>query len=472
MSRQRFRAVTQAPLDSLLLDTANPRIRSAKTQQECIDRVMRKQTQMMNLIKSIAQDGLGTMPILLYRPDPNREEWIVKDGNRRVTALKLLNDPSKCSNSGLQAQIEAIRKRHPKNIPTAVDCLESADPEVLAREILARHGGAMDGVGQLAWDPYLRTVFQLSAKMAAENKRAGQYLLWAESNGIPVEDDFPVTSLTRFFTEANLKRLGFDVQDDQLVPNLPEETVTRMVLKVVTDFGVNRKNVSDVFTTDLATQYIDQVREAAGESGETASPPNPEPDNDKPEADPPASPDPEDRPGPTGGAEDSPGAPAPRPPKGGRPPSKPTWDRTKLFWRGSPAPSVPNTEKKARQILFEIGRIPKTQDMSLACAMLMRALLEATLNDYMARHSLKEKGSLARNTTAVADSLFNAKVIDKSLMEVVKAYAITDKTQISLFNIDTIQKYIHRDTHLPDYTTLHTVWDEIGGFVRACWAHR
>jgi hypothetical protein len=471
MSRHLFHPVIGAPLDSLLLDTANPRIRSAKTQQECIDRVMRKQTQMMNLIKSIAQDGLGTMPILLYRPDSNREEWIVKDGNRRVTALKLLNEPSRCSDKGMRDQIEDVRNRHKDNIPLTVDCLESADPAVLAREVLARHGGAMDGVGQLGWEAYLRTVFQIASNMAADNKRAGQYLLWAEANGIPVEDDFPVTTLTRFFSEANLKRLGFAIEDDQLVPNLPQETVRQMVLKVVTDFGINKKNVSDVFTADLASGYIDQVREAVGEPNDTPTPTPPQPGAGAPNPQDPASRS-DDRSDPTDEGENNPRDAAPRPPRGSRPPSKPAWDRTKLFWRGSPAPSVPNTEIKVRQILFEISRIPKTQDMPLTCAMLMRALLEATVNDYMSRNSIRDKGNLSKNTTAVADSLFNAQVIDKSLMEVVKAYAITDRAQVSLFNIDTIQKYIHRDTHLPGYTTLHTMWDEIGDFIRACWATR
>lgn len=470
MSRDKFLPINVSIMH-LLLDTTNPRIRSAKTQQQCIDRVMRKQAQMMNLIKSIAKDGLGTMPILLLRPTPNRNEWIVKDGNRRITALKLLNSPSLCSDPGMRSQIEGIRDRHKSNIPKTVDCLESSDTALMAREVLSRHGGTMDGVGQLNWEAYLRTIFQITSNMTADNKRAGQYLLWAENNGIPVEDDFPVTTLTRFFSEPNLKRLGFEVENDQLVPNLPLDVVIRMVLKVVTDFGVNKKNVSEVFNASLATAYIDQVRKAVGEINDMPPPPSSSPGNTAPITDPTSSPDLSNHPDPTdGSAEGNSGGLTPRSSRGSRPPSKPAWDRTKLFWRGSLAPSVPNTELKARQILFEIGRIPKTQDMPLACAMLMRALLEVTVNVYMSRNSIRDKGSLAGNTTAVADSLYNAQVIDKSLMEVVKAYAITDKSQVSLFNIDTIQKYIHRDTHLPSYTTLHTMWDEIGDFVRKCWS--
>lgn len=469
MSRHQFKTV-HAPIDALLLDTVNPRIRSAKTQQDCIDLVMRQQAQMLNLIKSIAHNGLGTMPILLYRPDPELNEWVVKDGNRRVTALKLLNNPSLCSDAGVRGQLDSILKKHKENIPTAIDCLESYDLKVLAREVLSRHGGAMDGVGQLPWEAYLRTVFQLTSDMTTDNKRAGQYLLWAEINGIPVNDDFPITTLTRFFSELNLKRLGFNVENDQLVPNLPHETARHMTLKVITDFGINKMAVTDVFTADKATAYIDLVRKMAdvpdgpinpqGQTGGAQPTPNPEPENREPQTQ-------------DGRADEAPpGSPPPPPTGGGRPPRKPQWDRKKLFWRGSPSPSVPITEKKAKQILFEIGKIPKTQDMPVACVMLLRALLEVSVNDYMKRLSIKDSGNLAKNTTAVATSLFDEGVIDKSLLDVVKAYAITDRAQITLFNIDTIQKYVHRDTHLPEYTTLHTMWDEIGGFVRACWSHR
>lgn len=57
------------------------------------------------------------MPILVM--PTNDEKWIVKDGNRRVTALKLLNDPNLCSEPHLISKIKEIKKNthqiyHPK----------------------------------------------------------------------------------------------------------------------------------------------------------------------------------------------------------------------------------------------------------------------------------------------------------------------------------------------------------------------
>ena len=69
MSRKDFTLQVGINISDLLLDEGNPRIRSAKNQPECIARVLRKEKQMLNLIKSIAKEGLSTIPILIT-PSP------------------------------------------------------------------------------------------------------------------------------------------------------------------------------------------------------------------------------------------------------------------------------------------------------------------------------------------------------------------------------------------------------------------
>lgn len=454
MSRKNFNHVASVPLDNILLDTSNPRIRTGTNQQDCIDKVMRKQAQMLTLVKSIAEDGLGTMPILLYKDPKKKNEWVVKDGNRRITALKILNNPSLCSDITTRRKIEAIRTKNPENIPDTVDCLESSDQKAIAKEILNRHNGAQNGAGQLDWNAYLRTVFLLNSGLNGEYKRAGQYLFWAESNGIIVDDDFPISNVSRFFNEQNLGLLGFSIDNDQLIPNMNQEIVRLMATKIITDFGINKKSVREVFEPEKATEYIHSIRLAVNIEDapiEAEALLTKQRDSSAPLS--------------TSQPQETP----PLPPKGGRPPKKPTWDRNKLFWRGSPAPSVPSTEKKIKQILFELGRIPNTQDMPLTCAMLLRALIELSVSHYQRRHAMQEQRSLAKNTESVADALLNKNNINQSLTDLIKAYTRTSKDQVDIFNIDTIQKYIHRDTHIPTHVTLHTIWDEIGPFVHACW---
>jgi hypothetical protein len=467
MSRHQFKTV-EAPIDALLLDTVNPRIRSAETQQECINLVMKKQSQMMKLIKSIAQDGLGTMPILLFRPDTKKSKWVVKDGNRRITALKLLNNPALCSEDSIREQIKAISEQYKMNIPTSIDCLESSDLQVLNREVLARHGGAMEGVGQLGWEAYLRTVFQLTSGLTADNKRAGQYLLWAERNGIPVDDDFPVTTLTRFFSESNLHRLGFDIKNDELTPILTPEKLTRLTLKVITDFGVNKLNVSEVFTAELASKYIDQVRKSAqiedtddtqptgGESfdqnkGAGAAGVNGQQHGDAENDE--HTQEETERNG----------------PRAGRPtqPKKPTWDRLKLFHKGAPAPAVPSTENKLRNLIVELKDI-NVKKAPHAVAALLRAVLELSSNHYLEKNALRAD-NLAKRILKSAEHMEQGGALSTSQLEYVRAICNSDKMQSTVLNIDTLQKFLHRESHNADYQVINTFWDNLACYVQSCW---
>jgi len=121
VTREFFATARQVPVENLLLDTHNARIRSGSDQADCIARILRKPEQLIALAADIAENGLSTTPILVEPTD--RRRYIVWDGNRRVTALKLLNDPNLCSVASLRRRFEAIRQKHAGSIPGRVDCL-------------------------------------------------------------------------------------------------------------------------------------------------------------------------------------------------------------------------------------------------------------------------------------------------------------------------------------------------------------
>lgn len=265
-------------IDEILLDEGNARIRAGDGQSDCINRVLRKCSHMKILMKSIADKGLTTAPILLMSSPNEQGKWVVKDGNRRITSLKLLNDPSLCPDEDLKDYIIGVVLSAKKSIPRKIDCFSSESQEAIASEMLLRHSGELGGEGQVDWSAYLRTIYLLNNNISVEYKRAGQYLLWAEKHGVIVEDDFPITNVTRFFNEKNIKKLGFNIIDDELVLNLSEELAIGMATRVIDDFGTKKKSVNSVFTTDLADKYLSEVRtDAELSSTPQPSPPSPPP---------------------------------------------------------------------------------------------------------------------------------------------------------------------------------------------------
>jgi hypothetical protein len=464
MSRNDFKLVRNVAINDILLDVANARIRTGKDQSDCIARILRKEDQLVALAEDIVANGLTTMPILV---SPKGSKWVVKDGNRRISALKLLNDPSRWSpDSRVAGRFRAIRDVDPSLIPTSVDVLSSNDEAAITRELLARHSGAMGGVGQLDWSAYLRTIYLVTRNHPAEYKRPAQYAFWAEQHDIVVGDDFPITSLQRFFTAANLERLGFDIgKDDELKPNMSLDVVKRLATTLLQDFELGRKNVDDVRTTDKATQYITDLRSMHGLS----EPPPPAPPAPAPTPAGSPSPTTSPAPAPGGGAGGGTGGAAPGPsPAPTRAPASPKTapaDRARIFGRNSPGISVPAAEVKAQTILTEL-RLIDLNDTPFAASMLLRAFIEISDGYYRRTQSIQDKNALAKNVGASADSMLNRSMLTGGEHDMVKR--LTGGPD-SLLQIETLQKMLHRDTHHSSKQFVNTMWDNIAAFVRACW---
>jgi hypothetical protein len=477
MSRKDFTLQVSINISDLLLDEGNPRIRSAKDQPECIARVLRKEKQMLNLIKSIAKEGLSTIPILITPSQKIEGKWVVKDGNRRMTALKLLNDHLLCVNEDLRQQIKTIATESGVIFENTVDCYSSNDPNAIAREVKLRHSGALEGVGQLDWSAYLRTVYELNNELATDYKRAGQYLLWAEDHGINVDDDFPISTVHRFFSVDNIGLLGFKISDDNLTITCEEHVAVRMAQEIIGDLGTGRKKVDDLFTGDAAKIYLNQIRKNAGLSLQSPAV-NSTPSNLRPQA-----------------TANTPGSASIYPSnaltiqspiptttmqlsatgniRGGRKPSKPNWDRKKLFWAGATQPALsvgasPIAEKM-RTIFYEIAQIKDVRESTLTVAFLIRAMIELSEKQFRTANSLQDKNVLADNIAAACDAMLNKSLLNRSQVDLVKSYTVTKRSEVGIFTVDTLQKYLHRETHKPTAQTINTFWDELHPFVHACW---
>lgn len=151
-------------VNDLRLWESNPRVEQAKTQAEEIERIYNEgsaasqetsRRYMKNILESIATQGFQAEihPVLCSEES---SEITVRDGNRRVAALKILNDPEKYSDILSPAHLKAVRKlceNHGDNIPDEIEVVVySQDEEGQLEAALSRiHDGANDGVGTVPW---------------------------------------------------------------------------------------------------------------------------------------------------------------------------------------------------------------------------------------------------------------------------------------------------------------------------------
>lgn len=449
MTREAFAPVNGVNVRDLLLDVKNPRIRAGTDQPDCIERLLRKPKQMLALARDIATNGLSTAPILVQ--PKGKRQYVVWDGNRRVTALKILNDPSLCRNKALQAQFVGIAARATYAIPSKIDVLASSDTDALLKEVLARHAGALEGAGQLTWDALLRTMFLLGHKAPTDYRLAGELLLWAEEHGVEVADTFPITTIHRFLNKRNLGKLGFRDDGDSVQPTISEDDAVRVVERVVEDFGGGRIDVNDIYDQTGQDKYINSLLVEFGlaqkdqghakDGDDDAAGDDSDPKEDKP---------------------------PPRRRRAGAGPTKPSWDRKSIVPTGF-KPDFPDEMWKAEEVLRELRRL-ETLHSPIAAAALFRMFFELSVRAYARRHRVTQEDKMHKTALAVAAHMRAHGRIDQGELDAASR-RLKDRSQSgeTLLQYATLNDYMHSFKALPDRQSLHVLWTELNAFLEACW---
>ena len=468
MTRNSFGPVADVSVKDLLLDVSNARIRSGADQADCISRIANgKEDQLVALATDIAESGLSTAPILVKKQPDGR--YVVWDGNRRVTALKLLDNPSLAPSAALRKRFESIKSRYP-GVASRIEVQASDDDNALLKEVISRHGGGLDGAGQLVWSALMRTFFLTSHGQPEQNRRAALLFLWAEEHGMSLPDDFPITTITRFLSKDNLLRLGFEEVKDAVEPRIALEKAIEVTRRLASDFRRGgAKQVSDVFTNKQADDYIDQVRLSLGldEAKKDTVPPAPPAAPPKPTRSPPESAGKPDSGAPEPPSE-VPGEPdgpstTPRP----RAPKKPTWDREKLFRGGSAGFTVPKTEVKVTNIMAELRGL-STRKTPLAVSALFRMLVEFSTDYYCQRAVPVIKADNYHKLIARAAEHMYAEGL---ITEPVKEQVLRRTTQADgMLKYNSLNQYMHAWSAHPDFQQIHVLWDELETYLSACWS--
>jgi hypothetical protein len=82
-------------LTSLFVNTENYRFEPLSSQKEAIDKMVEDQEdKLYSLVDDIVTNGLSPVDLIIVTPSEDSSKYIVLEGNRRITSLKLLNNPT------------------------------------------------------------------------------------------------------------------------------------------------------------------------------------------------------------------------------------------------------------------------------------------------------------------------------------------------------------------------------------------
>ena len=155
------------------------------------------------------------------------------------------------------------------------------------------------------------------------------------------------------------------------------------------------------------------------------------------------------------------------PPRGVLTPAIPSADRKKVFGSRAPNIAIPLTGYPKEQTLVSELRYIDLSKFPIAATMLMRALMEVSDLHYRTQNQLQDQQKLANNIKISAAHMRARGKLSEPEKDMID---ILCNKGGAMIEIATLQKMIHKPTHNLNRQFVNTLWDNIGCFVRACWA--
>ena len=439
-------------IDALLLDLENPRLGSVSSQSEALASIVALSPgHFRNLMASIKNDGLDPGDSLYVVESEGGRDFVVLEGNRRLSALKVLNTPDVLQGTDLPESTKKPLVREAAGFERSavepIRCVLFDGREEANDWIPRRHTGVADGEGRITWRPLdiqkfsedyttidvIDFVGRNGGYSRAEWDRAQAALGGAKS-----------TNLTRLLESApGQSHLGITVQTEgarrtPLLGTDPKWTL-QVLKQIVDDIVENKVNSRRLNTAPDIEKYFANL------------PLELQPGPNTPAADPTAFKD-----------IHLAGSNATTPRK--QPPKTKSAPRTRKMLAPKKHPFETKGHEKLGMLLREAGTLDASK-FPLSCAFVLRAIVEVAVNDYMVANSLPlgQKGSegefrLQRKAEDVLNHIGSAGTVSPTDLRAFRRNLLDKR---SLCSIQALNGFVHGLYDLPTADALRAGWQAV-----------
>lgn len=148
---------------SLLLDVTNPRHDPVEDQRKAIEAMLEVEGEkVLRLARDIAVRGVNPLDRLMVVAHGNGRNYIALEGNRRLTALKLLNNPDLAADTAFAASTRRLKSSDA--VPSKLDCVIAPSREAARPWLELRHTGENGGLGVVGWNAIAQARFERKPK--------------------------------------------------------------------------------------------------------------------------------------------------------------------------------------------------------------------------------------------------------------------------------------------------------------------
>lgn len=395
------------------------------------------------LAADIVQYGTdpSTLPIVIPQPgDTGR--YIVVEGNRRLAALRALENPESVATvvePGILRQLRKLSKDYLVDPIESMTCVMFKDRYEANHWIELRHTGEAGGAGILRWGSYEAERFRARSGVAPPHIQALDFLQRHHDLSEETRKKLPVTTFKRLIEAPSLRqRIGVELQNRVLYLLASEDRVAKAMMHIVNDLASGNTKVGHVYSKKQRDKYASDLPPdivvtptiksgygvAASEAG-TGSKPKP-----------------------SGG--------------GTRIPKKRIHLIPREWASNIPTGRIKNIEIELRKMTLE--------DHANAVSVLFRVFLELSVDAYLEKNipAIDERTPLHKKMEATVNDLLKRKKLNRKQANPVRRALQKDSflaPSVTLFH-----DYVHNQYVFPVGGDLRAHWDNLADFFAAMWA--
>ena len=425
-------------LSNLLVNQANDRHGELLSEEMAIEWLL---THRATHMRSLTKDIVKTREI--YEPPLIREEgekFVVYDGNRRTTSLKLLNEPQKAPSSDWANFFSDQRAKWVGDFPKTITCQIEQDRERLDEILYRRHTGQQNGIGQSQWDAPAKTNFERrTGKNTKLDLAEAVETLLKEHDFLESSQKIPRSNFKRLFSAEQFRnRTGISIEKNKLVLTHKRHKVLSALNRIANDLISKTVTLDDIWDNTAKRAYLDKLdKQGVLPTVEDAVPRTDTKSEKQPKA------------------------------KKAKKKSQPKAKRRTLIRNIDHGLVVTHKNRKALDIFEELQHRLKFEQHDNAIAVLFRVLLEISIDLYIAEWNVidtNKNEKLAGKFRKSLASMLTHSSIDKKQHDTIKKF---EKNE-ALFSTNTLHSYVHSSDFFPSDHHLKTMWDNLETFVIIC----
>ena len=254
-------------ISNLKINSENPRFETVENQREAITSIIENQKEkLIRLGDDIIEYGLNPADLIIVTPDLNdKNTFIVLEGNRRITTLKILNNPnlvSATSMNGLLNRFKKLSDKFNENPIFNAQCVVFENEIEAMKWIRLKHTGENEGVGTVPWDAQQKARFE--EKINGKSSYALQIIEHLK-NDVSFDENLkselakmPSSNLQRLLTDPNVRKtIGLDIKNGKIVTSYSADEIRKPLTRIVRDLTNPEFTVKQIYYKEDRDKYIE-----------------------------------------------------------------------------------------------------------------------------------------------------------------------------------------------------------------------